>query len=96
MCDAVVEAHDLKREGVCMDFGTYMVALEPEREIGTPLPELTTAGKWPHNRMLPDKYRPKYLSVALVPGRREFAQRVIQAARTEEETPPVGETSLTG
>ena len=91
-----VETHDLKKQGVCMDFGSYTMVLEPEREVGEPLPALVKAKKWPHGQVLPDDYQPRYVSVALVVGRREIAERVIQAARTAEETPPVSETSLTG
>jgi hypothetical protein len=93
---AEVETHDLKREGVCMDFGSYMMALEPERGLGEPLPELVKSEKWPHHQLLPDDYQPRYVSVTLVRGRRELAERVVQAARTEEETPPVSETELGG
>lgn len=45
---------------------------------------------------MPEAYRPKYVSLALVIGRREIAVRVIQAARTSEPTPPVSETELGG
>lgn len=94
--EALVETHDLKRQGVCVDFGSYTIALEPERPIGEPLPAMVRAKKWPHGQTMPEDYRPKYVSMALVLGRREIAERVIQAARTGEPTPPVNETELGG
>lgn len=94
--EAIVETHDLKRQGVCVDFGSYTIALEPERPIGEPLPAMVRAKKWPHGQSMPEAYRPKYVSLALVIGRREIAERVIQAARTSEQTPPVSETELGG
>ncbi len=91
-----VETHDLKTQGVCADFGTYTMALEPARPVGEPLPALVQAKRWPHGQALPEDYQPRYVCVALVPGRREIAQRVIQAARTDEPTPVVSVTELGG
>ena len=91
-----VETHDLKRAGVCMDFGSYTIAVEPEREIGQPLPALVQSKKWPHGQTLPPGFEPLYVCIALVIGRREIAERVIQAARTSEATPAVSETELGG
>lgn len=94
--DAAVETHDLRAEGVCVDFGTYTMALEPARPVGEPLPKLEQSKRWPHGQVLPADYQPRYVSLALVPGRREIAQRLIQAARTDEPTPAVSETELMG
>lgn len=94
--DADVETHDLRAQGVCVDFGTYTVSMEPARPVGEPLPKLVQARRWPHGQVLPEDYQPRYVCIALVPGRREIAQRVIQAARTDEATPRVSETELTG
>jgi hypothetical protein len=91
-----VETHDLKLKGVCVDFGSYTIAIEPERPAGEPLPALVQAKRWPHGQTLPEGYMPRYVCVALVVGRRELAQRVIQAARTDEATPGVSETELGG
>ncbi len=91
-----VETHDLKLKGVCVDFGSYTIALEPERPAGKPLPALVQAKRWPHGQTLPEGHVPRYVCVALVVGRRELAQRVIQAARTDEATPGVSETELGG
>lgn len=92
--EAEVETHDLKAQGVCVDFGTYTLALEPVRAVGEPLPELVQSKRWPHGQALPADYQPRYVCLALVPGRREIAQRVIQAARTDEATPVVNEREL--
>jgi len=91
-----VETHDLKAQGVCVDFGSYTIAIEPERPVGEGLPALVQAKRWPHGQTLPEGYVPRYVCVALVAGRRELAQRVIQAARTDEATPGVSETELGG
>jgi len=91
-----VETHDLKRQGVCVDFGSYTIAVEPERAIGEPLPRLVQAKKWPHGQTLPEGHVPCYVCLALVKGRREIAQRVIQAARTDESTPVVSGLELGG
>ncbi len=91
-----VETHDLKAQGVCMDFGTYTMALEPERPIGERLPKLERGKRWPYGQVLPSDFQPRYLCLAMVVGRLEIAQRVIQAARTDEATPLVSETELMG
>lgn len=91
-----VETHDLKVQGVCMDFGTYTMALEPERPVGERLPKLERGKRWPYGQVLPSDFQPRYLCLALVVGRLEIAQRVIQAARTDEATPVVSETELMG
>lgn len=91
-----VKTHDLKKQGVCVDFGSYTIAIEPERPIGEPLPALVQAKRWPHGQTLPEEYVPSYVCVAMVVGRRELAQRVIQAARTDEATPVVSEMELGG
>ncbi len=91
-----VETHDLKAQGVCVDFGSYTIALEPERPVGEGLPALVQAKRWPHGQTLPEGSVPRYVCVAMVVGRRELAQRVIQAARTDEVTPGVSETELMG
>jgi hypothetical protein len=94
--EAEVETHDLKRQGVCVDFGTYTIALEPERPIGEALPALVKSKHWPYGQALPEDYRPRYVCMGLVVGRRDIAERVIQGARTDEATPPVSETELMG
>lgn len=91
-----VETHDLRTQGVCMDFGSYTMALEPERPVGEPLPALVKGKRWPYGQTLPEGYVPRYVCVAMVLGRRELAQRVIQAARTDEATPVVSERELGG
>ncbi len=91
--DARVERFDLRQRGVCVDFGKYRVSLEPARPAGEGLPALVRGKRWPHAMVLPEGFDPVYLSVAMVPGRREFAQRLIQAARTDE---AAGELSITG
>jgi len=92
--EARVETHDLKKQGVCVDYGSYVASIEPERPVGETLPALVQGKRWPHGQTLPDDFRPFYFSVAMTPGRREIAQRVIQAARTDEATPPVSEHDL--
>lgn len=94
--EAEVETHDLKRQGVCVDFGSYTIALEPERPIGEALPSLVKSKHWPYGQALPEDYRPRYVCVGLVVGRRGIAERVIQGARTMEPTPPVSDTELMG
>ena len=84
-----VESFDLHKVGVCVDFGGYIVSLEPERTPGEPLPALVQAKRWPNGQSFPEDYQPTYFTAALVPGRRIFAQRLVQAARTDEPTPPV-------
>lgn len=91
-----VETHDLRAQGVCVDFGSYTIALEPARPVGEALPALVKSKRWPYGQRLPDGFDPRYVCVALVVGRRELAQRVIQAARTDEATPAVSETELMG
>lgn len=91
-----VETHDLRTQGVCMDFGSYTLAMEPQRPVGEPLPALVKGKRWPYGQTLPDGYMPRYVCVAMVVGRRELAQRVIQAARTDEATPVVSERELGG
>lgn len=87
--EAKVERFDLRKAGVCANFGGYVIAIEPEREVGTALPSLVASKRWPHAMVFPDSYQPMYFSVGAVPTRREFTQRLIQAARTDEPTPPV-------
>lgn len=92
--EAEVESFDLRTVGVCVDFGGYIVAIEPAREVGEPLPAMVIGKRWPNHKVFPEGHEPMYLSALMVPGRREFAQRLIQAARTDEPTPPVSLTSL--
>ena len=91
-----VESIDLRTHGLCVDFGTYCVAIEPEREIGTPLPDLVRAKRWPHGQVLPDDYKPVYLCFALLPDRTAHCQRMIQAARTHEDPPALPMDQLIG
>ncbi len=84
-----VESYDLRKVGLCVDFGGYIVSIEPPRPIGEPLPALVQAKRWPHGQAFPDGYQPIYFTAIAIPGRRIFAQRLIQAARTNEPTPPV-------
>ncbi|MBL4697552.1 MAG: hypothetical protein JKX70_01840 [Phycisphaerales bacterium] len=84
-----VESIDLRTVGVCVDFGGYIVAIEPARPIGEPIPALVQAKRWPNGQAFPEGYKPMYFTVALLRSRRLFAQRLIQAARTDEPTPPV-------
>jgi hypothetical protein len=86
---AEVESFDLHKVGVCVDLGGYLVAIEPERPVGEPLPKMVQGKRWPHGQAFPDDYQPAYFSLALVRGRKKFSQRLIQAARTDEPTPPI-------
>lgn len=89
-----VTTFDLRRVGLCVNFGASMAAIEPPREPGTPLPPLVLSRKWPHFQEHALGQTPEYLCVALCPGRTEFCQRLIQAARTDEPTPPLPEDRL--
>ncbi len=89
-----VERIDLRAVGVCVDFGGYIVAIEPARPVGEPIPALVQAKRWPNGQAFPEGYKPMYFSVALLPSRRLFAQRLIQAARTDEPTPRISMTQL--
>lgn len=91
-----VTSYDLRAAGVCVNFQTATVALEPPRPPGEATPKLVLSKKWPHFQEHQPGHRPDYLSVALCPGRTEFCQRVIQAARTTEPTPPLPEDDLLG
>ncbi len=84
-----VESFDLHKIGVCVDFGGYTVALEPERPAGEPLPALVQSKRWPYGQAFPEGYKPKYFVAIAMPNRHKFAQRLVQAARTDEPTPPV-------
>jgi len=84
-----VERFDLRTVGVCVDFGGYIISLEPERPVGEPLPALVMGKRWPNAQAFPDDFKPMYFTVVAVPNRREFAQRLVQAARTDEPTPAV-------
>lgn len=92
--DPKVERFDLHKVGVCVDFGGYLVALEPERPAGEALPNLVQSKRWPNGQTFPEGFKPTYFAVSLLPSRRLFAQRLIQAARTDEPTPPVSMTRL--
>jgi hypothetical protein len=87
--EPVVESIDLRTVGVCVDFGGYMISLEPARAVGEPLPALVMGKRWPYGKTFPEDYQPIYFSATLVRNRREFAQRLVQAARTDEPTPAV-------
>lgn len=89
-----VESFDLRTMGVCVDFGGYVIALEPAREIGEPMPALVQAKRWPNGKAFPEGYKPMYFSVTMLRNRCIFAQRLVQGARTDEPTPPVSMTQL--
>lgn len=91
-----VTTYDLTTAGLCVNFQTATIAIEPPRPPGEPLPKLVLSNKWPHFQTHPQGTAPRYLSVALCPGRTEFCQRVIQAARTTEPTPPLPDDQLLG
>gem|GEM_PF-2333726 len=91
---ANVESFDLRKVGVCVDFGGYIISLEPEREVGEALPSLVQAKRWPHGQAFPEDFTPTYFAIPLVLNRRIFAQRLIQASRTDEPTPPVSMSTL--
>lgn len=91
-----VETYDLRTIGLCVDFGSYSVALEPARPPGEPLPEFVAAKRWPHAKTHPDGHSPDYFTLALCPGRLEYCQRIIQAARTDEATPDLPDDELLG
>lgn len=91
-----VKAYDLRTIGLCVDFGSFSVALEPPRPPGEPLPDLITMKKWPNHKVFPEEYRPDYFTLALSPGRMEHCQRLIQAARTTEPTPDLPDDELIG
>jgi predicted phage tail protein len=84
-----VDSFDLREVGVCVDFGGYIISLEPARELGEALPALVQSKRWPNGKAFPEDYQPMYFSAAMVRSRRAFAQRLVQAARTDEPTPPV-------
>jgi hypothetical protein len=94
--DPRVTSYDLRRVGVCVNFAQCTIAIEPPREPGVPAPALVLAKKWPHFQQHPPGSVPDYLCVALCPGRTEFCQRLIQAARTDEPTPPLPDDRLLG
>lgn len=87
--DPQVERFDLRQVGVCVDFGGYIVSLEPVRPVGEPLPALVQAKRWPNGQAFPEGFKPMYFIMTAMPNRRVFAQRLVQAARTDEPTPPV-------
>ncbi len=84
-----VESFDLRSVGVCVDFGRHIAVIEPPRPIGEPLPKLVQAKRWPHAQAFPEDYTPIYIALTMTSSRRLFAQRLIQAARTDEPTPIV-------
>ena len=84
-----VTTHDLRTAGICVDFGSATLAIEPPRPPGEPAAPLRLGRKWPHFQEHAPEAMPTYYSVALCPGRTAFCQRLIQAARTEEPTPPL-------
>jgi len=87
--EPTVDSFDLHTIGLCVDFGGYIVSLEPARLFGEPLPAMVMGKRWPNAQSFPDDYQPSYFTVAMMRGRRAFAQRLVQAARTDEPTPPV-------
>ncbi len=84
-----MESFDLRKVGVCVDFGGYVIALEPERAVGEPMLGVIQSKRWPNGKVFPEGYEPMFFSVIMLRCRREFAQRLVQAARTDEPTPPV-------
>lgn len=91
-----VETYDLRSIGLCVDFGSFSVALEPARTPGEPIPEFVAANRWPHAKTHPEGHAPDYFTLALSPGRLENCQRLIQAARTDEPTPDLPDDELLG
>ncbi len=84
-----VESFDLHKVGLCVDFGGYTIAIEPERPVGEPLPGLVQSKRWPYGQAFPEGSKPMYFIAIAVPNRHIFAQRLVQAARTDEPTPRV-------
>lgn len=91
-----VDTFDLRVNPLCVDFQSATIVIEPPRPPGVPLPPTVLSSRWPHWKEYPPSYRPVYVSVALCPGRTEFCQRLIQAARTGEPTPPLPSDRLLG
>lgn len=91
-----VTTYDLRVTPICVDFQTATIALEPPLPPGQALPKTVTSPRWPHWKELPPDCRPDLVCVALCPGRTEFCQRLIQAARTAEPTPPLPADRLLG
>lgn len=89
-----VTSYDLRKAGVCVDFGPSIITIEPPRPPGEPAAKLVLSKKWPHFQEHAAGSRPEYISVALCPGRSAFCQQVIQAARTAEPTPPLPDDRL--
>ncbi|MCA9303230.1 MAG: hypothetical protein KC996_03820 [Phycisphaerales bacterium] len=91
-----VQTYDLRTIGLCVDFGTFTVALERPRPPGEPLPEFVASKRWPYAKIHPDGHTPDYFTLALSPGRMEHCQKLIQAARTTEPTPDLPDDELLG
>ncbi len=91
-----VKTYDLRTIGICVDFGSFSIALEPPRVIGEPIPEFVAAKRWPHTKVHPEGHTPDYFSLALSPGRMLNCQRLVQAARTTEPTPQLPIDKLLG
>lgn len=91
-----VTTFDLRAVGLCVDFDTAMVAIEPPRPPGTPVPPTVLSDRWPYHPRHPDGHRPFYVCVALCPERSEFCRRLVQAALTETPAPPLPHDGLTG
>lgn len=91
-----VTSHDLRKAGLCINFGPALIAVEPPRAPGTPPPSLVLSKKWPHFQEHPPGHAPTYYCVALCRQRTEFCQRLVQAARADGPTPPLPEDRLVG
>jgi hypothetical protein len=94
--EPIVTTYDLKSVPLCVDFQSATIVIEPPRPPGVPLPPTVLSSRWPHWKEYPPSYRPEYLSLSLCQGRTEFCQRLIQAARTNEPTPPLPSDRLLG
>ncbi len=94
-----VTTYDLRRIGLCVDFGSFTIALEPPRPPGEPLPEFVVrknSGVHAKIKVHPEGHTPDYFCLALTPNRIEHCQRLIQAARTNEPTPDLPDNQLLG
>ncbi len=63
----VVERFDLRKVGVCVDFGGYIVSLEPQRPVGEPLPALVMGKRWPNAQVFPEWFAPTYFTSGCSP-----------------------------
>ncbi|MBL4591802.1 MAG: hypothetical protein JKY96_07570 [Phycisphaerales bacterium] len=91
-----VKTYDLRTIGLCVDLGGYTVALEPPRPPGEPIPEFVPGKKITHLKTHPEGHVPDYFNLALTKNRTQLCQQIVQAARTDQPTPPLPKDQLVG